>query len=497
MITGIIASLLLPFVRFTTITLIEQPILYSIKTNSNTVNTVIRTTAETVDWWIIGILIYILGFFILLIRFSLQLLSLKRLFACNPGKKQNKFNLIETKENIAPFSFFNTIVYNSTLHSSSELDMILKHEKIHATQLHTLDLVLIHLLLIIQWVNPLAWLYKKSLEENLEFIADREVIHQIPSKKEYQLTLVKVASNNYSTITNNFYQSLIKKRIVMLNKQTSQSKNLWKTAIILPLLSIFLWSFNTKEIIKVKTTNKIDQEISESIISKKKNEKILEFIINKNSTKKDLSTIKNTLKNEYNVGVKFSNINRNDSNEITSIKVNITSQNSNANYSLKNDTPIRPFMISYNSKTDNVNIGQSNNNIHYTWTDQEDEHKIVEVHTDKNKKHKYVFIGDNDHKKIIKTINKDGKVIIEEIEGEQDSHFDIITDDHKTFAYITGDIDGEPLIFIDNQKSTKEEMKKLDSDLIETINVLKGKQAVKKYGDKAKNGVIKITTKKK
>ena len=54
----------------------------------------------------------------------------------------------------------------------------------------------------------------------------------------------------------------------------------------------------------------------------------------------------------------------------------------------------------------------------------------------------------------------------------------------------------KPLIIVDGEES-KEDLEKIDPDNIKSINVLKGDNAIEKYGDKAKDGVIEITTKKK
>jgi outer membrane receptor for ferrienterochelin and colicin len=53
------------------------------------------------------------------------------------------------------------------------------------------------------------------------------------------------------------------------------------------------------------------------------------------------------------------------------------------------------------------------------------------------------------------------------------------------------------LIFVDGAKKTKKEMDALSPDQIKSVEILKGESAIKAYGPDAKDGVIKITTKKK
>lgn len=260
LLAGIIAALVFPFLEYTKITYkdipsITVPILEEtpyIATSEEIAQ--LQPESITIDWWQIALILYAIGVGIMLIRLLVQLLSLNKLISAYPKTKKHGFTYVQiTDKAITPFSFFKTICYNPNLHSSEELDMILAHEKIHVRQKHTIDVLLTQCVLAIQWLNPFAWLYKKSLEQNLEFIADNGAIQEVTSSKEYQRTLVKVSSTVMQpALTNNFYHSLIKKRIVMLNKQTSRKRNLWKLGLVLPALALFMYSFNVKEVIKYR-----------------------------------------------------------------------------------------------------------------------------------------------------------------------------------------------------------------------------------------------------
>ncbi|SEL94533.1 Signal transducer regulating beta-lactamase production, contains metallopeptidase domain [Aquimarina amphilecti] len=555
LLTGIISALLLPLLEFTTIEFIEQPNFQIIEVNSSTADASENQTTP-IDWRLILFNTYIIITSILLIRFIFQLISLRRILKKSPNKRNNGFSFLKTKEDIAPFSFFKYIIFNPALHGSKELEMIIKHEKIHAKQYHTLDILITNIFVIFQWVNPFSWMYKKSLQQNLEFIADQEAVRDIPSKKEYQLTLVKVSSNNYSSITNNFYQSLIKKRIVMLNKKESKNQNLWKATIILPLLCLFLWSFNTKtenQYIQTEASDQVTTTIEEKApnenddtlveekfpakeenltkkeypinnnrakeekttlptkfpkqenVSKNKTDtkkeiypkskkNTIEFIINKKSTKKELEKIKRILKNEYDVKVTFSDIKRDNNSDITSINIDISSKKSNTNFSLSNDSPIKPFVLSYDSKEDKINIGQSNNNIWISknkGSKHSDKH-IIEINSDDDQESIFMVEGDKKHNKKKSSKNK----II--LRGDDNSDGLIIShsDNQKTLFDFDNDSDNDPLFIIDGKEASKKEVKKLKSDEIQTIDVSKGKAGIRKYGKKAKDGVIHITTKK-
>lgn len=54
----------------------------------------------------------------------------------------------------------------------------------------------------------------------------------------------------------------------------------------------------------------------------------------------------------------------------------------------------------------------------------------------------------------------------------------------------------DPFIILDGNPISSEQMKKIDPSTIANMEILKDQRAIEKYGDKAKNGVIIITTKK-
>ncbi|WP_339844340.1 M56 family metallopeptidase [uncultured Dokdonia sp.] len=257
LIAGIIAALTLPFLEFTQVTEIVLPS----QQVFDTANVVplsqveylpIATTVEvpTIDWWQIALLIYIAGVIVMCIRLGMQLFSLRSLISSGTVVQRNAYTYVTVTNNIAPFSFFSYIVYNPELHTLEELEMILAHEQIHAGQRHSIDILITQIILALHWCNPLAWLYKQSLEQNLEYIADAHAITRIKNPQQYQRTLVKVSSPSIRpALTNQFYQSFIKKRIVMLNTPQSGKHHLWKLGLIIPLVSFFLYSFNVKEVV--------------------------------------------------------------------------------------------------------------------------------------------------------------------------------------------------------------------------------------------------------
>ena len=130
--------------------------------------------------------------------------------------------------------------------------MILNHEKTHCRQHHSIDIIMVNILAIIQWCNPFSWWYKNLVYQNLEYLADASVVEAGVSTKVYGSVLIATVQQQLqsSSITNNFHQSLIKKRIVMLHNKKRPAY--WKYALVLPVLGLFVSSFNTETVAQVR-----------------------------------------------------------------------------------------------------------------------------------------------------------------------------------------------------------------------------------------------------
>ncbi len=265
LLAGIIAALILPFIEFTKTIYIDIPVISdTVMDTDNFVPILLETALEekafVINWAKVALVIYGVGVSFMIGRLLVQLYSLYSLLTKYPSNTVGKFTYVQIADTMTPFSFFRYICYNPALHTQEELQMIIAHEKVHASQLHTIDVLLTQVVLAFQWVNPLAWFYKKSLEQNLEFLADSGALQAVHSSKAYQYTLVKVSTTALRpALTNQFYHSLIKKRIVMLNKETSRRRNLFKLGAILPLLALFMYSFNVKEVIKYQEVAGVEE----------------------------------------------------------------------------------------------------------------------------------------------------------------------------------------------------------------------------------------------
>ncbi|MBL0738025.1 peptidase M56 [Flavobacterium sp. GN10] len=345
LIAGLITSVALPFVVYTKVIWVEAPPALAptpiITTTENAVKniptssqdaiaythqykpttvTIVEDENFEINWSLVLAVVYGTGFLAFMIKFALDFYSLNAVLKGKKIEQQNDFKFIDVDENIAPFSYFDYIVYNSSLYTAAELENILEHEKVHSDQKHTIDVLISRIFCILFWFNPIVWLYKKAILQNLEFIADSEASKKIADKKAYQYTLLKITTHETCVaITNHFYQSLIKKRIVMLNKNQSNKRNYWKYSAVIPALGAFVLLFQIKTIAQEKKQN--EAAVQRDTI-KDSDETIK---ITKNTTDKELNELPGKLKANHNLDVEISDVKRNTKEELTAIQIKVKS----------------------------------------------------------------------------------------------------------------------------------------------------------------------------
>ncbi|TGV03060.1 M56 family metallopeptidase [Flavivirga rizhaonensis] len=300
-------------------------------------------------------IVYLSGILFFFCRFIIQLVSLFRLIFKNKSEKLGVYKFVNVNTEVSPFSFFNWIVYNLNQFTKTELDQIITHEKVHVRQYHSIDILLTQLSCIVLWFNPLIWLYSKDIKQNLEFIADQKAQYKFNCKKSYQTTLLKTSiPSNQMVLSNNFYNSLIKKRIIMLHKSKSKKINLIKYVLVIPLLVLFLMSFNTEEIyrensvLNSENVNSINQEVTDE-------NDIEKFLIYNNFTDEKLKSFKAELKSKG-YDFKLKSIKRKTNNLITTIDFTISKNGIDATYRIASGVPVKTIVIEYSKNKKKFSI---------------------------------------------------------------------------------------------------------------------------------------------
>ena len=167
--------------------------------------------------------LYLAGVVVLLVRLAVQAFSLSRLILRMPEKEINGVRVKCLNDPSGPFSFFGWIFMNPAAVKEDEISEILTHEMAHVKQHHSVDVLLAEMVSICCWMNPFAWLLKREVRLNLEFLADRKVMEAGFATKSYQYHLLGLAYNHKYGLSNNFNFSHLKQRIIMMNKKKSNA----------------------------------------------------------------------------------------------------------------------------------------------------------------------------------------------------------------------------------------------------------------------------------
>jgi hypothetical protein len=190
--------------------------------------------------------IYWTGVAIFIINFMVQLITLLYRAYSRPVIHDGRFRIVELSGDQAPCSFGNSIFINPEKYDWDTYSQILLHEKIHIEQGHSYDIILAEIALVFQWFNPFAWFYRKAVEDNLEFLTDSDLLeHKDIDPGSYQLSLVKVSAPHFPVnLTTNYNQSILKKRLMMMNAKKSNLNTTWKYLCIFPVLLVFVCFVN-------------------------------------------------------------------------------------------------------------------------------------------------------------------------------------------------------------------------------------------------------------
>ena len=181
----------------------------------------VAQTGSGMDILSVITLVYLAGVVICLLRVAIGILSSEILCHRRSRALADGSHLVITDRNYAPFSWRNYIVISRKDYVANGA-MIITHEQAHVRHHHSLDLILAQLFCAFQWFNPAAWMLKRSLLEVHEYEADASVLESGFDERRYQICLVRAAlQGSFATTTNNFANCSTKKRIVMMNRHST------------------------------------------------------------------------------------------------------------------------------------------------------------------------------------------------------------------------------------------------------------------------------------
>jgi len=207
-------------------------------------------------------IIYILGVLISGVFFVFGLGKIIFMISKSSPQKYDGYRIIESPEAVVPFSLFKWIIINPEKYSSEDMKQIIAHERMHAFQLHSFDLILIEVLVILFWFNPFIYWYRKSIREVHEYLADEAVVENGFDQLDYQqLLLSQVTGGRLVGLTSSFSYSLSKNRLKMLTMMKSKNSSKTKIVLAIPFAAAFIFFFtNSTDFAKATDNNNIETE---------------------------------------------------------------------------------------------------------------------------------------------------------------------------------------------------------------------------------------------
>jgi N-acetylmuramoyl-L-alanine amidase len=180
------------------------------------------------------IYVYILGTVVVLLKSLKSLIEL-----LNDTKREsvnvNGLNVIYKNNGFVNCSFFNYVFIDPLNFSGDEIEMIMLHENVHATQWHSADKMFVLVCKIILWFNPLIYFYDKELERAHEFEADSAVLNIVDTKAYAQLLIRLASKKTTNLLVHDFGKHPVKERIFVFFKDRSKAPFMSVYALVIPL----------------------------------------------------------------------------------------------------------------------------------------------------------------------------------------------------------------------------------------------------------------------
>lgn len=514
LVSSLILSHLIPLITFTTVrTIQELPLIPNVHFNAppETTGFPLADSTQTIGLNYL-MMIYVAG----MIGFLTYLIigHIKAINIVQSATKKDLFGaeICITTKDVHPFSFFNKIVLSEYSVQHPDVGIIIDHERIHVQEKHTIDILITELLFLTQWFNPLAWLLRDAVKNNLEYKTDNEII-KTHNPQAYQLAMVALADKTeIAPFLTALDGSQLKNRIIMMKTKSTNKYSLVKQLLLIPVLATLILGLSTKEVrTEILPTN--DQK--ESIISDKEG-KIIKGTITNNKGKalsavsiliKDKKTGTNSNKNgEFTIdigdnqatllfiaqGYKKEEI-KVSNQDVVDVILQKLPESVTVNRVM--NAPQKPYKV----------IGQVRNQKGEELPGTSVIVKGKKIGTITNiDGHFQLGLDDNNETLQFSVGNHETK----EVKLKGIKELDVIdvvlkeisaTDDPKTKSGKEESSNNvklnakDPLYVLDGK--IIEDMNKVEPSNIESVSFLKGASATDLYGKKGKNGVVLITTK--
>ena len=206
--------------------------------------------------------LYFTGFLLSLGATFYRLSQLFRLISRFTFQKPNSepYKLANTEGLYPTFSFLNYIFWDNTAKlQQQESRQVLQHEIAHVKQLHSLDILLLELLIALLWFNPFVYWFKSALREVHEYLADRHAVAGSETAAYLKLMVKESFRQANLPIVSSFFQHNTLKRIRML--QSKPNKTTIRAIFSLSIAFTLFLAVACEEEPKVKENLEIEEEM--------------------------------------------------------------------------------------------------------------------------------------------------------------------------------------------------------------------------------------------
>jgi TonB family protein len=267
LLVSLLGGLLLPFIEIETSNsyLSPLPVLLegvTVGVEQNLATEVIANSSYF-SFLFLMIGIYLIGVMVNSIRFLTGIYSIFKLYKSANIEQQTGYNIATTNNVHSPFSFGKYLFISNQINTPrKEYQYIIEHECTHIREKHSFDILFLEFLGIIFWFNPLVPLYKTALRDQHEYLADRAVLNNNASIKEYGQLLIEQSIPGIKIgLVNHLIYSQLKKRINMMTKKHSLRLPYFKYATSLAAFILAFWTVSCqKQAEPVSSTSTIEEE---------------------------------------------------------------------------------------------------------------------------------------------------------------------------------------------------------------------------------------------
>ncbi len=196
----------------------------------------------TDDMTNIYLVLYFIGMSVFALRSLTGVATIVKWYVSSDKIKKWGFTVVKVDNNIAPFTFFNILFIGKQEFHEEAMKALIVHEQYHKHQYHSIDTVLLELLTILYWFNPVVWLFQRDIKTEHEYMADEEVLKKGFDVLDYQYLLFQTRTGVSLNLGSNFSSKVnLKKRLHMMNKEKIKTKRSYiKALMLLPIMGIIL-----------------------------------------------------------------------------------------------------------------------------------------------------------------------------------------------------------------------------------------------------------------